>query len=135
MAELSDREIEAAETRGRDARETEPRARNAYYDSDNDRIVIELTNETTFSFPPRLAQNLETATARQLMAVEIIGDGVGLHWEELDTDFTVSGLVSGLFGTRAHMARLAGQATSPAKARASRRNGAKGGRPRKAVGR
>jgi hypothetical protein len=32
------------------------------------------------------------------------------------------------------MARLAGQATSPAKSAAARANGAKGGRPRKAAG-
>lgn len=133
MAELTDAEIDTASERGRIVRETEPRARKAYYDRNNDRIVIELMNETTFSFPPRLAQNLKTATADQLAAVEIIGDGFGLHWEELDTDFTVSGLVSGIFGTRSYMARLAGQATSPAKAIASRANGAKGGRPRKAV--
>jgi hypothetical protein len=39
--------------------------------------------------------------------------------------------MAGLFGTRSHMARRAGQATSPAKAAAARANGAKGGRPRK----
>ncbi|ATU91274.1 DUF2442 domain-containing protein [Phyllobacterium zundukense] len=135
MAELTDAEIDAAGERGRRERETEPRARNAYYDRESDRIVIDLVNESTFSFPPHLAQNLETATADQLAAVEIIGDGFGLHWEELDTDFTVAGLVSGIFGTQAYLARRAGQATSPAKAIASRANGAKGGRPRKAAGR
>jgi hypothetical protein len=41
------------------------------------------------------------------------------------------GLLVGLFGTRSYMARRAGQATSPAKAAASRTNGAKGGRSRK----
>jgi len=42
----------------------------------------------------------------------------------------VPGLLAGVFGTRKHMARLAGQQTSPAKAEAARANGAKGGRPR-----
>jgi hypothetical protein len=41
-------------------------------------------------------------------------------------------LLAGLFGTKAYMARHAGQASSPAKA-AARANGAKGGRPRKSA--
>jgi DNA invertase Pin-like site-specific DNA recombinase len=56
-----------------------------------------------------------------------------LHWEELDTDLSVAGLLAGLFGTRAHLARQAGSATSPAKAAAARANGAKGGRPRRSA--
>lgn len=47
----------------------------------------------------------------------------------LDVDFTVPGLMAGIFGTRVAMARRAGQATSPAKAAAARKNGRKGGRP------
>ena len=52
--------------------------------------------------------------------VEVRGAGHGLHWEALDADFTVPGLIMGLFGTRAWMAREqarhAGAAKSPAKA-------------------
>jgi hypothetical protein len=55
----------------------------------------------------------------------------GLHWEALDADFRVSGLLAGVFGTKAYMARRAGQAKSPAKSAAARANGTKGGRPRK----
>ncbi|MGB0913943.1 MAG: DUF2442 domain-containing protein [Phaeobacter italicus] len=80
---------------------------------------------------PRMAQGLETATDDELASVEILGAGYGLHWEVLDTDFTVGGLLAGVFGTKSYMARRAGQATSPAKAAAARTNGAKGGRPRK----
>ena len=57
----------------------------------------------------------------------------GLHWEKLDADFTVPGLLAGIFGTKRYMAQLAGRSTSAAKATAARVNGAKGGRPRKAV--
>jgi hypothetical protein len=50
----------------------------------------------------------------------------------------VPGLLAGLFGTKAYMDRQraarAGSATAAAKAAAARRNGAKGGRPRKAAG-
>ena len=132
MAELTDAEIDAALDRGRTASASEPRARSVRYDRKADRIVVDLTNGSTFAFPPKLAQGLEQASADQLAQVEILGNGFGLHWEALDADFTVPGLLAGLFGTRAYMARRAGQTTSPAKAAAARANGTKGGRPRKA---
>jgi hypothetical protein len=76
-------------------------------------------------------QGLNQATAEQLGEVEIIGAGYGLHWEALDLDYSVPGLVSGVFGTAKWMAARAGRTVSPAKAAAARANGAKGGRPRK----
>ena len=133
MVAFTDAAIDAALERGELALRSELRAAAARYDAQLDRIVVDLTNGCAFAFPPRLAQGLETATEDELKAVEILGFGVGLHWEALDVDLSVAGLMAGLFGTRAYMARLAGQATSPAKARAARENGAKGGRPRRAV--
>ncbi|WEJ13089.1 DUF2442 domain-containing protein [Sinorhizobium prairiense] len=131
MAELTDTQIDAALESGRMARETEPRAESARYDDRSGRIVVELTNGCTFAFPPRLAQGLEDGSSDQLAAVEILGQGYGLHWEALDVDLSIPGLLAGIFGTKAYMARRAGQVTSPAKAAAARANGAKGGRPRK----
>jgi len=63
----------------------------------------------------------------------VLGAGYGLHREALDVDLSIPGLLAGLFGTKAYMARHAGRATSPAKAAAARANGAKGGRPRKSA--
>jgi hypothetical protein len=134
MAGLTDGEIAAALERGAAARLREPRAATARYDRAMDRIVVELTNGCTFTFPPRLAQGLQAATVDELLGVEILGTGYGLHWDALDVDLSIPGLLVGLFGTRAYMARHAGRATSPAKAAAARANGAKGGRPRKAAG-
>lgn len=131
MVELTDTEIEAAMERGRIAQQIEPRADTARYDKRNNRIIVDLTNGCTFAFPPRMAQGLETATDEELAAVEILGAGYGLHWEPLDVDLSVPGLLAGLFGTKTYMARRAGQATSLAKAAAARENGRKGGRPRK----
>lgn len=131
MADLTAADIDAAVERGRMARQTEPRAASVHYDRMNSRIVVDLTNGCVFAFPPHLAQGLEQATDEELAAVEVLGAGYGLHWDALDVDLSVPGLLAGLFGTRAYMARKAGQATSPAKAAAARANGAKGGRPRK----
>ena len=134
MADLTEAEFAAATARGEKARTHEPRAAAARYDRRRDRIIVDLSNGCVFAFPPRLAQGLEGASAEQLAQVEILGAGYGLHWEALDADLSIPGLLAGLFGTRAHMARIAGLATSPKKAAAARANGAKGGRPRKARG-
>lgn len=131
MADLTDADINLAMERGKAARRVEPRATAARYDRKSARVIVELNNGCTFAFPPHLAQGLETATDDELATVEILGAGYGLHWEALDVDFRISGLLSGVFGTKAYMARRAGQATSPAKAAAARINGAKGGRPKK----
>lgn len=133
MAELTDADIDAAIARGDAAWRHEPRAAAARYDAASRQVVINLTNGCTFSFPPLLVQDLENATDDGLAAVEILGAGYGLHWEALDVDVSVPGLLNGLFGTAAYMARRAGATKSPAKAAAARANGAKGGRPRKRV--
>ena len=129
MVELTDAEIDRALERGRNVREREPRAAAVRYDRESRRIVVDLTNGCTFAFPVNLAQGLEIATEQQLSEVEILGAGLGLHWEALHADLSVPDLIAGLFGTRAYMARQAGRTTSTAKAAAARINGAKGGRP------
>lgn len=135
MADLTDAAIDAALERGRAAHANEPRAAAARYDRPSGRVIVDLENGCTFAFPPRLAQGLEGASDDQLAAVEILGRGYGLHWEELDVDLSLPGLMAGIFGTKAWMAGHAGRATSPAKAAAARANGAKGGRPRKTANR
>jgi hypothetical protein len=96
------RAVEAAHQ----ASATEPRAVAAYYDDVNHLIVIRLNSGAAFSFPPDIAQGLVNASPKDLAAVEITPSGMGLHWESLDADFTVSGLLSGRFGTKAWMAAL-----------------------------
>jgi Protein of unknown function (DUF2442) len=86
-----------------------------------------------------VGRGLERASDAELAQVEVLGLGLGLHWERLDVDLSVPGLLAGLFGTKAYIDRQraarAGATSSPAKAAAARRNGAKGGRPRKSAGR
>ncbi len=128
---LTDQQIDAALVRGRVADLKEPRAAQAHFDKPTGHIVIALTNGCAFTFPPHLAQGLETATDQELADMEILGGGYGLHWPALDVDLSVPGLLSGVLGTRSFMARQAGRVSSPAKALAARANGMKGGRPRK----
>jgi hypothetical protein len=134
MADLTDAQIDTALARGQEAGQHEPRAAAARYDQQAERVIVELTNGCTFTFPPRLAPELEAASHDQLSQVEVLGTGSGLHWEALDADLSIPGLLAGLFGTRSQMARQAGRTTSLAKAAAARANGAKGGRPRRTAG-
>ena len=128
---LSDAEIDAALERGSANLATEPRARSVRFDAKSKRLVVDLTNDCTFTLPAGLIEGLGEARNDQLANVELLGAGYGLHWPDLDVDISVPGLLAGVFGTRSYMARLAGRAKSEAKAAAARANGAKGGRPRK----
>lgn len=85
---------------------TDPRAVAAHYDVMNHLIVIRLNSGAVFSFSPDIAQGLVGASKDDLAAVEIIPSGTGLHWEKLDADFSVSGLLNRCFGNKAWMAKL-----------------------------
>lgn len=111
-----------------------PRARGARYNRRTGRLEIELKNGCLIAIPTQALQGLRGAAPALIAEVEIWGDGYALHWEALDADFTVESLVAGRFGSAVWMrehARRAGSVKSAAKARAARRNGRKGGRPRK----
>jgi hypothetical protein len=130
-----DQMYDEATQRGREALAKAPRAAAAHYDKKTDRLVIELINGTIIAIPRKNIQGLSEASSADVAEVELTPFGLGLHWETLDEDFTVAGLVSGILGTQAWMAELGrrgGAATSDAKAAAARANGKKGGRPRKA---
>ena len=131
MRDLTDAEIDAAIERGARLHETEPLAVSARYDARRKRLIVELYNGCIFIFPVRLAQDLCEASDDDIAEVEVLGVGTGLHWEKLDIDLSVKGLLSGIFGTKSWMAQLGGRSKSPAKSAAARENGKKGGRPKK----
>jgi hypothetical protein len=115
---------------------SEPRAQAAYYDPNTGRTIIELRNGASFLFPPELVQGLAGASPDELAQVEVTPSGEGLHWETLDVDLSIPALMVGIFGTKAWMAELGsrgGSVTSTTKAKAARKNGKRGGRPRKTV--
>lgn len=101
-------------------------------DPASEHIVVDFTNGATFLVPARAFEGLEQATADELAEVELLGE-TGLHWETLDVDYSIRGLMAGIFGSRTFLEAQCrgGQSRSPAKVAASRSNGAKGGRPKK----
>jgi len=129
-----ERQYGDATRRGDERIEREPRASGARYDRRARKVVIDLNNGCTLLLPPELAQGLRGATPAELANMQILGPGTTVSWPDLDIQFSVTGLLAGVFGTRVWMAELGrsgGRVKSVAKSRAARRNGAKGGRPRR----
>jgi hypothetical protein len=117
----------------RDRREGR-RATSARYDQRTGMVILELSTGYLFGFPAASIPQLAGASNEQLATVEASPGGYGLHWERLDVDLSVPGLLMSTIGHSwklSELARVAGQTKSPAKAAAARRNGSKGGRPRK----
>lgn len=133
--ELSDATIRQAEERMRKRRASGPHAVGARYDRRLSRVVVSLSNGLELAFPPHLAEGLADAKPADLSTIEITPTGLGLHWPRLDADLYLPALLKGAFGSPRWMAGLLGKtgglARTEAKAMAARRNGRKGGRPRK----
>jgi hypothetical protein len=135
MVEVTDAELQSAKARWAEERSGRPVPVAVRLDRETERIVVDFANGATFLVPARALEGLEQATSDELAEVELLGE-TGLHWEALDVDYTIQGLMAGIFGSRAFIEaqRRGGQSRSPAKAAASRANGARGGRPKKTVG-
>jgi hypothetical protein len=118
---------------GRQAAKAAPRAASAAYRGRDQALHVELTNGAKFIIPVKLIPELQKAPVRDIRRVEVLGRGGGLHWETLDVDISVPGLVASVFEGPtwlAELGRVGGQRSSAAKAAAARKNGRKGGRPR-----
>jgi hypothetical protein len=113
--------------------EIEPRAVDAWYDRERGLVMLQLKDGCVFGFPPPADAywGLKGATQEQLAGVEVWDYGEVLHWEEIDADISVPGLLLHLLNVKAWYAKWLGGAKSEAKAAAARENGKKGGRPRK----
>ena len=115
----------------------EPLAISVRYIPTRNSIVVEMNNGASLVIPRQLLQGLGDASESQLRHARVTGRGTSLSWPDLDADFTIMSLLHGVYGGKkwmSELARRAGAATSEAKARAARLNGAKGGRPSKAAG-
>jgi hypothetical protein len=121
---------QAAILRACEANRIEPRAESATYDPKQGLVLVILPHGFAFGFPPRAIEGLQGATAQELSQVRISPSGDGLHWDGLDVDISVTGLMMRALNLREWAPRILGQIRSEAKARAARKNGMKGGRPR-----
>lgn len=124
-----------ATRRGQETLATIPHALSARYDRRIGRIVIRLSTGLDIAFSPRDAQELETATWKQLQNIVIEPPGFDLYFPDIDAGLYIPALLEGFLGSKKWMAaRLGeqgGKVKSAAKARASRENGRLGGRPKR----
>ena len=126
-------EIDSAIARARQFEANDPRVNRVAYDVKGDLVSLYFADGLKVSIPRKQLQGLEGAKHSQLSKIEIMGNGTGLHWPLLDVDHYVFGLLQHRFGTKRWMneiGRRGGLVKSVAKAKAARRNGLKGGRPR-----
>lgn len=128
-------QIPAARDRGERRRRAGLLAKSVTYDRRSARLLLELTNGALLGVPTASLAQLARATPSQLADVQLTPSGGALHFEALDADFSIPGLVLATIGSRLIAKAFAGSGgsvTSEAKTRAARLNGAKGGRPRRA---
>lgn len=124
------RQNEQAIRAAREADEVEPRATALTYDPDQALVLVHLRSGFAFGFPPERIPGLGKATRKQLSNVRISPSGDGLHWDDIDVDASLTGLMADALHLRDWAPRIMGQIRSEAKAQAARKNGLKGGRPR-----
>lgn len=91
---------QAAILRAREADRVEPRAESAFYDPGQDLILVALRGGFAFGFPPGAVEGLQSATAQELSQVRISPSGDGLHWDGLDVDVSLKGLIMGALNLR-----------------------------------
>lgn len=60
---------------------------------DEQRLHVSLTDGREISVPLEWFPRLYHATEEQRRNWELIGRGVGIHWEEIDEDISVAGLL------------------------------------------
>jgi hypothetical protein len=72
---------------------TEPRILNAQVTEDE--IIAHLVDGRTISVPLIWSWRLAEATENQRQNFEILGDGQGIHWPEIDEDISAEGMLYG----------------------------------------
>jgi uncharacterized protein DUF2442 len=113
----------------------EMRARAARYLADERAVEVTVETGARVTVPLRIFPTLAHVPTATLATVTVSSGGWGLLWDAIDEDYEVEGVVTAALGLNSRtamraLARIGGRTKSPARAAASRANGAKGGRPR-----
>jgi len=124
-------EVDAVRDRMRREHPDEPRVLSARYDGTTARVLVEFSNGCLFGFPVWMVPGTSRATPEELEQIQLEPFGEAVIWEELNADTNVMGMMLQAFHLKTQAAKYLGASTSPAKAEAARKNGKKGGRPRK----
>ena len=71
-----------------------PRAQRVWFDDDS--LWVELADGRRIGVPLAYFPRLLQASSQQRAKYQMSGGGSGLHWEELDEDISVPGLLAGV---------------------------------------
>ena len=126
--------FKAARTRGEARAQDASALVEAHYDRKSDALRLIFRGGGSMTIPRHAIPGLERQPVAVLDAMTLSPAGDALLWPAIDADVYVPGLVERAFGTRLFAAaagRRGGQRRTKVKTAAARRNGAKGGRPRK----
>lgn len=61
----------------------------------DDELIVYLVDGRTISVPLVWFSRLSGATKEQLAHYEILGNGEGIHWPDIDEDLSIDGLLKG----------------------------------------
>jgi len=59
-----------------------------------DKIYIYLKSNDILTIPYNYTKKIEKAKKEQLINYRIIGDGIGIHFEDIDEDISLNGIIS-----------------------------------------
>jgi hypothetical protein len=119
------------------AKTIEPMLERVGYAPKRDVIALHLSTGALVEIPRLAIKELRNLNQAQLQALRPDNAGVTLSQRDLDIDIYLPGLLGELLGVKpgAVLGRKGGTSRSPAKRRASQRNGRRGGRPKKKLDR
>jgi hypothetical protein len=129
-----DEQIRRAEASYDEYIEGKPIATNYRFDPATRIVSIRTNDGSRIDFPIWKIRELQNASDAEVKDAYITKAGDAIHWDNLDAHYTIAGLAANIFGTKEWMQELGrkgGSAVSERKSAAARKNGARGGRPRK----
>ncbi|MDY0122463.1 MAG: DUF2442 domain-containing protein [Sulfurimonas sp.] len=59
-----------------------------------DKIYIYLSSNDILTLPYSYTKKIQNATKEQLLNYRLIGGGIGVHFEEIDEDISLSGIIA-----------------------------------------
>ena len=62
----------------------------------DEEIIAYLADGRTISVPLAWSWRLSEATVQQRLNYELIGDGLGVHWPDIDEDISAEGMLYGI---------------------------------------
>jgi len=76
------------------SKEAEPRLMQVWVTEDE--ISVFLSDGRKVSVPLAWSWRLSDATPEQRQNYQLIGDGLGIHWPDIDEDISVEGMLRGM---------------------------------------